>query len=170
MYIRFPCTFIIHKTHSKFASYEFKLCFKRNVFLGKIFLIQLLKSLQRDTIQLSHISFTTSVPQVWQLLVQFSAVESFMLSVHVLSSETPFISWQSENDQDSDSDIVLTYCIDIWLLTLLCSLQYLSESWFGNNDKFLLPNFSFTHRLLTLNFVYPTLFSSVQPPPLSRNN
>jgi hypothetical protein len=39
-----------------------------------------------------------------------------------------------ENDQD-DSDW-LTYSIDIWLLTLLFSLQYLSESCFRNDVLF----------------------------------
>jgi hypothetical protein len=33
-----------------------------------------------------------------------------------------------------------TYCIDIWLLTLRFSLQYLSESCFGNDNNLLLPN------------------------------
>jgi hypothetical protein len=45
------------------------------------------------------------------------------------------------------------YCIDMWLLTLLFSLQYLSESCFGN-DKFLLPN-----PWVVLFFNFPT-FSS----------
>jgi hypothetical protein len=76
---------------------------------------------------------------------------------------------KSENDQDSDSDW-FTYCIDIWLLTLLFSLQYLSESRFGNDTKFLLPNpwvvlfFIYPTFLLTQNVVYPTLFCSVPPP------
>jgi hypothetical protein len=74
-----------------------------------------------------------------------------MLSAHILSLETPFASYKSENDQDSDSDW-FTFRIDIWLLTLLFSLQYLSESCFGN-DK---------------NFVYPTLFSSVPPPAINK--
>jgi hypothetical protein len=46
---------------------------------------------------------------------------------------------KSENDRDSDSDR-FTYCIDIRLLKLLFSLQYLSESCFGNDNHFLLPN------------------------------
>jgi hypothetical protein len=43
-------------------------------------------------------------------------------------------------------------CIDTWLLTLLFSLQYLSESCFGNDNKFLLPN-----PWDVLFFIYPTL-------------
>jgi hypothetical protein len=46
------------------------------------------KNLQKDSIQLSYKSFTTSVTCVWQLLVQFSAVYGFMLSARGLSSET----------------------------------------------------------------------------------
>jgi hypothetical protein len=61
---------------------------------------------------------------------------------------------KSENDQDSDSDW-FTYCIDIWLLTLLTfSLQYLSESCFGNDDKFLLPN-----PRVVLFFIYPISYT-----------
>ena len=78
---------------------------------------------------------------------------------------------KSENDQDRDSDW-FTYCIDIWLLTLLFSLQYLSESCFGNDNKFLLPN-----SWVVLFFIYPTfthskfclpntfLFGATPPPP-----
>jgi hypothetical protein len=62
------------------------------------------------------------------------------------------------------------------LLTLPFGLQYLSESCFGNDINFLLPNpsvvlfcFSFTKVLLTQNFVYPTLFSSVPPPAINNN-
>jgi hypothetical protein len=46
------------------------------------------------------------------------------------------------------------YCIDILLLTLLFSLQYLSESCFGNDNKFLLPN-----PWVVLFFIYPTIYS-----------
>jgi hypothetical protein len=60
---------------------------------------------------------------------------------------------KSENDQDSDSDW-FTYCIDIWLSTLLFTLQYLSESCFGNDNKFLLPN-----PWVVLFFIYPTFYS-----------
>jgi hypothetical protein len=60
---------------------------------------------------------------------------------------------KSENDQDIDSDW-FTYCIDIWLLTLLFSLQYLSESCFGNDIKLLLPN-----PWVVLFFIYPTFYS-----------
>ena len=56
------------------------------------------------------------------------------------------------NDQDSDSDW-FTYCIDIWLLTLLFSLQYLSESCFGNGNTFLLPS-----PWVVLFFTYPTFY------------
>ena len=59
---------------------------------------------------------------------------------------------KSENVQDTDSDW-FTYCIDIWLLTLLFSLQYLSESRFGNDNKFLLPN-----PWVVLFFIYPTFY------------
>jgi hypothetical protein len=69
-------------------------------------------------------------------------------------------------------DLHITYCIYIWLLTLLFSLQYLSESCFGNDNTFILPNpwvvlfFIYpTFYSITKNFVYPTLFSSVPPPP-----
>jgi hypothetical protein len=56
---------------------------------------------------------------------------------------------KSRNDSDW-----FTYCIDMWLLTLLFSLQYLSESCFGNNNKFLLPN-----PWVVLLFIYPTFRS-----------
>ena len=59
---------------------------------------------------------------------------------------------------DSDSDW-FTYCIDIWLSTLLFSLQYLSVYHVLEMTTHLLPN-----PLLTQNSVYPTLFSSVPPP------
>jgi hypothetical protein len=60
-----------------------------------------------------------------------------------------------ENDQDSDSDwLIYIYWIDIWLLTLLVSLQYLSESCFGNDNKFLLPNL-----WVVLFFIYTTFYS-----------
>jgi hypothetical protein len=55
---------------------------------------------------------------------------------------------KSENDQDSDSDW-FTYCVDIWLLTSLLSLQYLSESCFGNDNKF----------GFHLHVQYPTFYS-----------
>jgi hypothetical protein len=58
-----------------------------------------------------------------------------------------------ENGQDIDSDW-FTYCIDIWLLTLLFSLQYLSESCFGNDNTFLSPN-----PWVVLFFIYPTFYS-----------
>jgi hypothetical protein len=51
-----------------------------------------------------------------------------------------------------------TYCIDIWLL--LFSLQYLSESCFGNDNKFLLPNPG-----VVLFFIYPTFYSLCLPNP-----
>jgi hypothetical protein len=46
-----------------------------------------------------------------------------------------------------------TYCIDIWLLILLYSLQYLSESCFGNDSTFLFPNFEW------FCFSFPTFYS-----------
>jgi hypothetical protein len=61
---------------------------------------------------------------------------------------------KSENDRDSDSDW-FTYCIDIWLLTLLFSLQYFGESCFRNDNKFLLPN----PWVVKLFFIYPTFYS-----------
>ena len=48
----------------------------------------------------------------------------------------------------------LTYCIDIYLLTLLFNLQYLSKSCFGNDSKFLLPK-----PWVVLFFIYPTFYS-----------
>jgi hypothetical protein len=60
---------------------------------------------------------------------------------------------KSENDQDSDSDW-FTYCKYMWLLTLLFSLQYLSESCFGNDNKCLIPN-----PWVVLFFIYPTFYS-----------
>jgi hypothetical protein len=68
-----------------------------------------------------------------------------MLSAHVLSLETPFASWQIG---------IFTYWIDLWLLTLLFSLQYLSESCFGNDNTFSLPN-----PWVVLFFIYPTFYS-----------
>jgi hypothetical protein len=62
---------------------------------------------------------------------------------------------KSENDQHSDSWLIYsTYCIDIWLLTVLFSLQYLSESCFGNDNKLVLPN-----PWLVLFFIHPTFYS-----------
>jgi hypothetical protein len=56
---------------------------------------------------------------------------------------------KSENRQDSDSDW-FTYCIDTWLVTLIFSrifsLQYLSESCFGNDNKFHLSNVLLTQK------------------------
>jgi hypothetical protein len=60
---------------------------------------------------------------------------------------------KSENDQNSDSDW-FSYWIDIRLLTLLFRLQYLSESCFGNDNTFLLPN-----PWVVLFFIYPTFYS-----------
>ena len=61
---------------------------------------------------------------------------------------------KSENDQDSDSDW-FTYCIDIRLLTLalLYSLQYFSESWFGNDNNFI------TQPMSCFVFIYQTFYS-----------
>jgi hypothetical protein len=76
---------------------------------------------------------------------------------------------KSESDQDYDSDWC-TYCIDIWLSTLLFSLQHLSEPCSGNDNTFLLPNpwvvlfFIYPTFYSLKNFVYPTIFSSVPPP------
>jgi hypothetical protein len=73
-------------------------------------------------------------------------VKCFFLKFHVVCTCTFFgdticLLTKSENDQDSDScRLIYIYCIDIWLLTLLFSLQYLSESRFENDNKFLLPN------------------------------
>jgi hypothetical protein len=61
------------------------------------------------------------------------------------------------------------YCIDIWLLTLLFSLQYLIEPCFGNDITIFITQpssqvfFHLPNLLLTQNFVYPTLLSSVPP-------
>jgi hypothetical protein len=63
----------------------------------------------------------------------------FMLSAHVLSWRHHLPPDISENDQDSDSDW-FTDCIDIRPLTLLFSLQKSSESCFGNDNRFLIPN------------------------------
>jgi hypothetical protein len=60
---------------------------------------------------------------------------------------------KSENDQDRDS-VWFTCFIDIWLLTLLFSFQYLSESCFGNDNTFLLPN-----PWVVLFFINPTFYS-----------
>jgi hypothetical protein len=71
-----------------------------------------------------------------------------------------------------DSHILFTY--DCWHILLL-SLQYLSESCFGNDNIFILPNpwvvvfFHLPNLLLTQNFVYPTLFSSVPPPAINND-
>jgi hypothetical protein len=73
---------------------------------------------------------------------------TFFGDMHYLSPN------KSENsDQDSDSDWFI-YCIDIWLLTFLFSFQYFSESCFGNDNKFLLPN-----PWVVLFFIYPTFYS-----------
>jgi hypothetical protein len=61
------------------------------------------------------------------------------------------------NDQDSDSDwftCCIMYAHTVWLLTLLFSLRYLSESCFGNDNKFLSPN-----PRVVLFFIYPTFYS-----------
>ena len=76
---------------------------------------------------------------------------------------------KSENDQDSDSDWWFTYCIDIWLLTLLFGFQYVSASCFGNDNTFLIVpielfSFSFTQPFIHSKFgLHLTLFSSVPP-------
>jgi hypothetical protein len=52
-----------------------------------------------------------------------------------------------ENNQDSDSHILLTY--DCWH----CSLQYFSVSCFGNDNKFSLPN-----PWVVLFLIYPPFY------------
>ena len=80
---------------------------------------------------------------------------------------------KSENDQDSDYDW-FTYCIDIWLLTLLFSPRYLSESCFGNDNTFFItqplscfvfhsPAQPCTHLKFCLPNPFP--FGSTTPPP-----
>jgi hypothetical protein len=116
------------------------------------------------------------------------------LKFHVVCTCAFFESWPIFGDticlltnrkmikrQDSDSDwFTHWHCIDIRLLTMLFSLQYLSESCFGNYNKFyypspnhwvlffiLYPTFC-THSKFCLptlfsspsvHFVYPTIFS-----------
>jgi hypothetical protein len=60
--------------------------------------------------------------------------------------------------QDSDW---FTYCIDIWLLTLLFghALEMTIHFYYPTFYSFIISNL-----LLTQNFVYPTLFSSVPSP------
>ena len=65
-----------------------------------------------------------------------------------------------------DLPIVLIYIC----CTLLFSLQYLSESSFGNDNTFFITQplscfvFHLPNLLLTQDFVYPNIFSSVPPP------
>jgi hypothetical protein len=82
----------------------------------------------------------------------------FLLWNHLL----PF---KSENDQDSDLTLSdwFIYCSNIWLLTSLFSLQYLSESWFGNDNNFSYPTlellyFSFTQPFTHSKFCLPNPF------------
>jgi hypothetical protein len=65
---------------------------------------------------------------------------SCSLHMHVLSLETPFASWQIGKWSRQWLWLIHILYWPIWLLTLLFSLQYLRESCFGNDDKFLLPN------------------------------
>jgi hypothetical protein len=67
----------------------------------------------------------------------------------------------------------LTYCIDIWLLTLLFSLpQYLSESCFEDDNKFLIRKawvvLFFIYPSFYSKFCLPNFFSSI-PPRISRH-
>jgi hypothetical protein len=77
----------------------------------------------------------------------------------------------SENDQDNDSDDWFTYRIDIWLLTVL----FVFNIWLGHALEMTINFisqplscfvFHLPDLLLTQNFVYPTLLSSV---PASRH-
>jgi hypothetical protein len=142
---------------------------KRNVFLGKKFADPTIKKtkiwlpnfkyqlinnypplaknrLQKDTMQLSHMSFTTSVTRVCE---NFCSLEvSCCLHMYFLWKHHLFC----QNDQDSDSDW-FTYCSDKWLLTLLFIQQYFIESCFEIDNKFLLPN-----PWVVLFFIYPTFY------------
>jgi hypothetical protein len=111
-----------------------------------------------------------------------------MLSAHVLSLETPFASQQiGKLSRYSDSDW-FTYCItyDCWHLAifailpywwlLLLSLQYLIQwvmLWKWQYIFITQPLscflFHLPNLLLTQNFVYPTLFSSVPPPAINND-
>jgi hypothetical protein len=53
-----------------------------------------------------------------------------------------------------------TYCIHIWLLTLLFSLQYLIEPCVGNDNTFLSPN----HRVRFFSFTQPFTHSKFRLP------
>ena len=96
------------------------------------------------------------------------------MSARVLSLETPFAYWQIEKMIKIVTLIDwlidwFTYYIDICLLTLLFIFQYSSKSCFGNDNNFFITQplscfvFHLPNLLVTQNFVYPTLFSSVPP-------
>jgi hypothetical protein len=110
------------------------------------------KTSQKDTIQLSHILYHFCDMSLITACAIFCSLKFHVVCTCTFFGDTVCLLTKSENDQDSDSDW-LTYCIDIWLLTLLLSLRYLSESCFGNDNRFLVQ--------------YPTLewfcFSFIQP-------
>ena len=116
-----------------------------------------------DTIQLSHLCFS-----------HFCGM-SLITPCAIFSLETPFASWQigKINDQDSDSDWFI-YCIDIWLLTLLFSLQYLSHAiemttnvYYTNLELFC---FSFTQPFTHSKFYLPNpFFFGATPPPINND-
>jgi hypothetical protein len=85
------------------------------------------KSLQKDTIQLSHMSFTTLITPCCNFLK--SKVSCCLHNV--LSLEMPFASrqigkWSRYSDSDWLIDIL--YCRMTMMLTMLFSLQYFSDS------------------------------------------
>jgi hypothetical protein len=98
------------------------------------------KTLQKDTVQLSHMhvlyhfcdmSLITACAIFCSLKFHVVCTCTFfgdticLLTNRKISKTVTLIDW-------------FTYCIDMWLLKLLFSLQYLSESCFGNDNKFLL--------------------------------
>ena len=107
------------------------------------------------------------VGQAYNMILIALAIGRLQAADHKSTITTSLLSPnKSKNYQDSDSDWFI-YCIDIRLLTLLLSLQYFSESSFGNesnDNKFVLPN-----PWVALFFIYPTLFSSVPHPAINND-
>jgi hypothetical protein len=118
---------------------------KRNVFHGKNFANSTIKKSKKFLPNFKNVtngklvthvlycfcdmSLITACAILWARSKVSCCLHMYFLQRHQLPPD------KSENNQDSDSDWFIYY-IDIWLLTLPFSLQYLSESWFGNYNIF----------------------------------
>ena len=133
---------------------------KRNVFLGKKFAADPTIKKSPLSKNFTQLGYHLVVTHVLYHFCDMSLITACTMHMYTFFGNTPFSSWLKIKIVTR-----FTYRIDIWLLTLLLSLQYLSEScmlWIN----FYYPTlelfcFSFTHCNLfpTQSFVYPAPFS-----------